>query len=34
VASKWGKENIVRLLLEKGAQIDVKTKDGLSELNR
>jgi hypothetical protein len=33
VASKWGKENIVRLLLEKGAQIDVKTKDGLSKLN-
>jgi ankyrin len=33
VAAKWGKENIVRLLLEKGAQIDVKTKDGLSKLH-
>ncbi len=33
MAAKWGKENIVRLLLEKGAQIDVKTKDGLSKLN-
>ena len=31
MASKWGKDNIVKLLLEKGAQIDVKTKDGLSE---
>lgn len=31
MASKWGKENIVKLLLEKGGQIDSKTKDGLSK---
>ncbi len=34
MSSKWGKENIVKLLLEKGAQIDAKTKDGLSKFER
>jgi ankyrin len=33
VASKWGKDNLVKLLLEKGGQIDAKTKDGLSKFD-
>jgi len=34
VSSKWGKDNLVKLLLEKGGQIDAKTKDGLSKSRR
>jgi ankyrin repeat protein len=33
VAAKWGKTNMVSLLLEKGANIESKTRDGLTPLH-
>jgi ankyrin len=33
VATKWGKANSVNLLLDNGAKIDVKTRDGLTPLH-
>jgi hypothetical protein len=33
VAAKWGKTNMVSLLLEKGANIESKTRDGLTALH-
>lgn len=33
VAAKWGKTNMVALLLENGATIDSKTRDGLTPLH-
>lgn len=33
VAAKWGKTNMVALLLEKGANIESKTRDGLTPLH-
>lgn len=33
VASKWGKGNMVSLLLDKGANIEAKTRDGLTPLH-
>lgn len=33
VAAKWGKSNMVSLLLEKGANIESKTRDGLTPLH-
>ncbi|RZF38718.1 hypothetical protein LSTR_LSTR017413 [Laodelphax striatellus] len=33
VASKWGKLSMVTLLLEKGANIESKTRDGLTPLH-
>lgn len=33
VAAKWGKNNMVKILLENSAQIDAKTRDGLTPLH-
>jgi len=33
VAAKWGKSNMVSLLLESGANIEAKTRDGLTALH-
>lgn len=33
MASKWGKMNMVSLLLAKGADIQAKTRDGLTPLH-
>jgi ankyrin len=33
VAAKWGKTNMVSLLIEKGANIEAKTRDGLTPLH-
>lgn len=33
VAAKWGKSNLVALLLERGAHIEAKTRDGLTPLH-
>jgi len=33
VAAKWGKNNMVKVLLENSAQIDAKTRDGLTPLH-
>lgn len=33
MAAKWGKTNMVSLLLEKGANIESKTRDGLTPLH-
>lgn len=33
VAAKWGKVNMVSLLLDKGANIESKTRDGLTPLH-
>lgn len=33
MAAKWGKSNLVALLLERGAHIEAKTRDGLTPLH-
>lgn len=33
MAAKWGKNNMVKILLENSAQIDAKTRDGLTPLH-
>lgn len=33
VAAKWGKNNMVKILLENSASIDAKTRDGLTPLH-
>ena len=33
VAAKWGKVNMVSLLLDKGAALEAKTRDGLTPLH-
>ena len=33
VAAKWGKSNMVTLLLERGANLESKTRDGLTPLH-
>lgn len=33
MAAKWGKSNMVSLLLESGANIEAKTRDGLTALH-
>ena len=33
VASKWGKGNMVSLLIDKGANYEAKTRDGLTPLH-
>ena len=33
VAAKWGKANMVSLLLDKGANLEAKTRDGLTPLH-
>lgn len=33
MAAKWGKNNMVKILLESGAVIDAKTRDGLTPLH-
>jgi ankyrin repeat protein len=33
VAAKWGKSNMVTLLLDKGANLESKTRDGLTPLH-
>lgn len=33
VAAKWGKANMVALLLDRGANIEAKTRDGLTPLH-
>ena len=33
VAAKWGKGNMVGLLLDKGANLESKTRDGLTPLH-
>ena len=33
VAAKWGKSNMVGLLLDKGANLEAKTRDGLTPLH-
>lgn len=33
VAAKWGKGNMVGLLLDKGANLEAKTRDGLTPLH-
>lgn len=33
VAAKWGKANMVTLLLDKGANLEAKTRDGLTPLH-
>ena len=33
VAAKWGKANMVALLLDKGANLESKTRDGLTPLH-
>ena len=33
MAAKWGKANMVALLLDKGANLEAKTRDGLTPLH-
>ena len=33
VAAKWGKNNLVKILIESNAALDAKTRDGLTPLH-